>query len=79
MTELNRYGMEIIESGDQALEDTDADLQSEIDSKIDSFLSNASEGKRTEFRNWISKELCSDTLEETDSQPQKVLKRPFYR
>ena len=79
MTELNKYGMEIIESEDQDFEDTDTDLQAELDSKIDRFLSNASENKRTEFRNWISKELHTDTSEETDSQPQKVLKRPFYR
>ncbi len=46
--------------------------------KIDTFLSEASSEKRHEFREWVKGEASDALSDSVDSQPQKVLKRPFF-
>lgn len=59
-------------------EELDLDLQLELESKIDTFLSEAPLEKSKEFREWVKNEVNSASSDSSDSQPQKVLKRPFF-
>lgn len=64
---------------DAEVGEMDSDLQLELESKIDAFLSGASPEERETFREWVKNKVTGSSSDSSESQPQKLLKRPFYR